>query len=91
MMSLVSSVEAQPEHERVEMSLASRAFADGGVMPDQDTQAVSSPISPPFTWTDAPADTVSFCWNCVHALISQQLSDDNADDRRNHVIVEDAS
>jgi hypothetical protein len=26
-----------------------------------------------------------------HALISQQLPDDNTDDRRNHVIVEDAS
>jgi hypothetical protein len=34
---------------------------------------------------------VHICWNGVHARMSQQLPDDNTDDRRNHVIVEDAS
>ncbi len=42
------------------MGLTSASFADGAVIPDKYTQAVSSPVSPALAWTNAPAGTQSF-------------------------------
>lgn len=43
------------------MTLASSAFADGGVIPDKYTQAsASTPVSPTLSWDNVPAGTVSF-------------------------------
>ena len=43
------------------MTLASSAFADGGVIPDKYTQASgTTPVSPALSWDNVPAGTVSF-------------------------------
>ncbi|MES2294846.1 MAG: YbhB/YbcL family Raf kinase inhibitor-like protein [Pseudomonadota bacterium] len=43
------------------MTLASSAFADGGVIPDKYTQASSTtPVSPALSWDNVPAGTASF-------------------------------
>ena len=43
------------------MTLTSSAFADGAVIPDKYTQASSTtPVSPPLSWDNAPAGTMSF-------------------------------
>lgn len=42
------------------MTLSSSSFADGGIVPDKYSMAVAGPVSPSFTWANAPAATVSF-------------------------------
>ena len=43
------------------LTLASRAFEDGGIIPDRYTQAsAGDPVSPDLEWTHAPDHTVSF-------------------------------
>jgi Raf kinase inhibitor-like YbhB/YbcL family protein len=42
------------------MGLTSTSFADGAVIPDKYTQAVTAPVSPQLSWTNAPAGTQSF-------------------------------
>ncbi|MGZ5928596.1 MAG: YbhB/YbcL family Raf kinase inhibitor-like protein [Rhizomicrobium sp.] len=45
----------------IPMTLASSAFADGGVIPDKYTQASSTtPVSPALSWDNVPAGTASF-------------------------------
>jgi Raf kinase inhibitor-like YbhB/YbcL family protein len=42
------------------MALTSRAFADGGVIPDRYTLASTTPVSPALDWENVPAGVVSF-------------------------------
>jgi hypothetical protein len=42
------------------LSLASKAFANDGVIPPEFTQSDPHPVSPPLEWTKVPEKTVSF-------------------------------
>ena len=53
------SQEAADGPER-RLRIESHAFADGGVIPDKYTLANDAPVSPPLSWKNAPAETLSF-------------------------------
>lgn len=42
------------------MTLSSAAFADGGIIPDRYSVLAADPVSPAFSWANAPAATASF-------------------------------
>ncbi len=42
------------------MSITTTGFTDGGIIPDKFSQAVPNPVSPAFSWVNAPAGTQSF-------------------------------
>lgn len=42
------------------MTIVSPSFSDGGVIPDKYSMLAAEPVSPAFTWSNAPAATVSF-------------------------------
>ncbi|HUA84495.1 MAG TPA: YbhB/YbcL family Raf kinase inhibitor-like protein [Bryobacteraceae bacterium] len=42
------------------LTLTTTAFEDGGIIPNEYTQAVSDPVSPKLEWSHVPAGTVSF-------------------------------
>ncbi|MDB5739432.1 MAG: phospholipid-binding protein family [Alphaproteobacteria bacterium] len=42
------------------MTLSSTSFTDGGVIPDKYSMLATAPVSPAFSWANAPAATASF-------------------------------
>ena len=42
------------------LGLTSSSFADGGIIPDKNSQASTTPLSPQLGWTNAPAGTQSY-------------------------------
>ena len=42
------------------LMMSSSAFQDGGVVPDKYTAASQTPVTPPLSWTNVPANTQSF-------------------------------
>lgn len=47
------------------VALTSTAIVEQGVMPDKFTLAKGDNVSPPLTWSDAPANTQSLAVTCV--------------------------
>lgn len=42
------------------LTLTTTAFEDGGIIPNKYTSAEPAPVTPKLTWTNVPANTVSF-------------------------------
>jgi Raf kinase inhibitor-like YbhB/YbcL family protein len=63
-LSSIGAVLAQPASPPANaappMVITSSSFPDGGVVPNKYTMASPSPVSPAFTWSNAPVATVSF-------------------------------